>query len=100
MKKKESLVSVYAVVSQLAYTILAPLLLFLVGGSWAVKKFELPEWVMGVCVALGIIFMIGGAFNYLMQLIKIYAKDDKSAPKSYNSTEDNDYYDDYKNLRK
>ncbi len=100
MKKKDNLVSVYAVVSQLGFVIIVPLLVFLFGGSWAVKKFELPDWVMGVCIALGIIFMIGGAINYTMQLLKIFGKDEKRVPKSYNSPRDNDYYDDYKGLRK
>lgn len=100
MKKKENLVSVYAVVSQLAYTILTPLLIFLVGGNYVVKRFELPEWVMGLCVALGIVFMLGGAIAYTLRLLKLYGGENKTAPKSYNSPRDNDYYDDYKDLRK
>lgn len=100
MKKKENLVSVYAVVSQLGFAIITPLLVFLVGGNYVVKRFELPDWVMGISVALGIIFMISGAASYISQLLKMYAKDDKTAPKSYNPPSDNDYYDDYKDLRK
>lgn len=100
MKKKENLVSVYATVSQFVFVILSPLLIFIVGGFYVTRHFELPQWVMGICVALGIIFMIGGAVSYLAQLIKIYGKDNKNAPKSYSSPRDNDYYDDYKNLRK
>lgn len=100
MKKKENLVSVYAIASHFAYVIITPLLLFLVGGNWAVKHFELPDWVMGLCVALALIFMLGGAISYTLQLIKLYGGENKTAPKSYNSPRDNDYYDDYKNLRK
>jgi hypothetical protein len=100
MKKKENLVSVYAMVSQLVFVILTPLLVFIWGGYYVTRKYELPDWVMGLCVALGIIFMIGGAVSYLGQLIKIFSKDEKKVPKSYNAPSDNDYYDDYKNLRK
>ena len=101
MKKKESPLSTYTKVSQLAFVILAPLLVFLWGGSFVVNKFGLPDWVMGICVALAIIFMIGGAVSYIYQLIKYYEKQDKPAPKAFTaSRRDNDYYDDYKNIRK
>ncbi len=101
MKKKENPFSVYARVSQLAFVIITPLLLFLGGGSWAVNRFGLPDWVMGICVALAIIFMIGGAVSYLYQLIKMYEKSDKPTPKAFTSSRrDNDYYDEYKDLRK
>lgn len=98
--KKENPFSVYATVSQLAFVIISPLLVFLWGGSYVVKKFSLPEWVMGVCVALALVFMISGAASYISQLIKRYGKNDESAPKSYNAPADNDYYDEYKNMRK
>lgn len=96
MGKKEHPLSVYARVSQFAFVIIAPLLLFLWGGSALVKHFELPQWVMGIFVALAIIFMIGGAVNYLYMLIKMYEKPDgKPAPKAFTSSRrDNDYYDD------
>lgn len=99
--KKENPLSVYTKVSQLAFVIITPLLLFLGGGSWAVGKFGLPDWVMGICVALALIFMIGGAVSYIWQLIKMYDKPDKRAPKAFTSSpRDNDYYDEYKDLRK
>ncbi len=49
----------------MAFVIIAPLLFFLWGGSALVRYFDLPDWVMGVCVALAIIFMLGGAVSYL-----------------------------------
>ena len=52
MKKKDNLVSVYATVSQLVFVIITPLLIFIVGGYFVTQRFELPEWVMGVCVAI------------------------------------------------
>ena len=100
MKKKENLVSIYATVSQLAFSIITPLLIFIVGGSWLSNKYGWPDWAMGICVGLGILFMLAGGGSYLAQLIKIYGKDNNSAPKSYNPPRDNDYYDDYKDLRK
>lgn len=98
--KKENPFSVYVTVSQLAFTIIAPLIIFLAGGSYVVRRYSLPEWVMGVCVALALLFMAGGAVSYIGQLMRRYGKDDKSAPKSYNAPHDNDYYDDYRNMRK
>ena len=94
--KKENPFSTYAKVSQLAFVIIAPLLLFLWGGSAAVKHFGLPDWVMGLCVALAIIFMLGGAVSYLGQLVQYYDKNKEKAPKAFTSSRrDNDYYDDY-----
>lgn len=101
MKKNENPLSIYANVSQLAFVIIAPLLLFLWGGSALVSRFELPDWVMGICIALAVIFMICGAGNYIMKLIKMYEKPDGKPPKTFTSSRgDNDYYDEYKDLRK
>lgn len=101
MKKNENPFSVYANVSQLAFVIIAPLLLFLWGGSALVKKLGLPDWAMGVCVALAILFMICGAGSYIAKLIKMYEKPDKKPPMAFTSSRrDNDYYDEYQNLRK
>ena len=97
MKKNENPLSVYARVSQLAFVIITPLLVFLWGGSWAVSHFGLPDWVMGICVALAIIFMLSGAVSYIYNLIKYYEKQEKPAPKAFTaSRRDNDYYDDYR----
>lgn len=101
MKKNENPFATYTKVSQLAFVIIAPLLFFLWGGSALVKRFDLPDWVMGLCVALAIIFMLGGAVSYLGQLIKYYDKGKEKTPKAFTSSRrDNDYYDDYKNMRK
>lgn len=98
MKKSESPFAIYAKASQITFVILGPLLFFIVGGYYVVKYFGLPDWVMGVCVGLGILFMLGGAISYLGQLIKTYEKSEKPAPKAFTSSrKDNDYYDDYKN---
>lgn len=101
MKKNENPLSIYANVSQLAFVIIAPLLLFLWGGSALVSHLGLPSWVMGICIALAIIFMICGAGNYIMKLIKMYEKPESKSPKTFTSSRgDNDYYDEYKDLRK
>lgn len=101
LMKKDNPLSVYARVSQLAFVIIAPLLLFLWGGSAAVKHFGLPDWVMIIFVALAIIFMLAGAVNYLAQLVRYFESREKPAPKTFTgSRSDNDYYDEYKDIRK
>lgn len=95
-KKNNNPLGVYAVASQLAFAIISPLLIFIVGGYFASQHYGWPDWAMLICVILGIIFMLCGGIAHLQKLIQLYAKDDKQAPKIYNSTEDNDYYDDYK----
>ena len=101
MKKNENPFLVYATVSQLAFVIIAPLLLFLWGGSTLVKKLGWPDWVMIIFVFLALLFMISGAVNYIFKLIKMYEKPDARPPKAFTSSQrDNDYYDEYKDLRK
>lgn len=96
MSEKKSPFAAYAVASQFAFVILAPLLVFIVGGHYLVERYDLPDWVMVVCIILGVIFMIGGAVNHLMKMIRLYAKDDKSKYRRYYSDRsDNDYYDDH-----
>lgn len=96
MAKKSRNLAAYAVASQFAFSVLAPLLVFIVGGYYAKKAFVWPDWSMGMCVALGIIFMLGGGISQLCKIIRMYGKEDKSAPKSFSSTEDNDYFDNYR----
>ena len=96
MPKHENPLSTYAVASQLAFSIITPLLVFIVGGYFAAEHFGWPDWAMVICVLLGIVFMLCGGISYLGKLIQKYGKEDKNVPRSFNSREDNDYYDDYK----
>ena len=96
MSGKKSPFQAYAVASQLEFVILAPLLLFIVGGHYLVERYDLPDWVMVVCILLGILFMISGALTHIMKMIRMYGKEDKSKYRSYHSDpKDNDYDDEY-----
>lgn len=96
MSGKKSPFQAYAVASQLAFVILAPLLLFIVGGHYLVERYDLPDWVMVVCILLGILFMISGALTHIMKMIRMYGREDRSKYRSYHSDPwDNDYDDEY-----
>lgn len=96
MSGRKSPFQAYAVASQLAFVILAPLLLFIVGGHYLVERYDLPDWVMVVCILLGILFMISGALTHIMKMIRMCGKEDKSKYRSYHSDpKDNDYDDEY-----
>lgn len=96
MSEKKNPLAAYAVASQMAFAILAPLLVFIVGGHYVCEYYELPDWVMVLCIVLGIVFMLSGAINHGMKLIRLYAKDDKKAYRRYYSDPgDNDYGDEY-----
>ena len=98
MSGKKSPFAAYAVASQLAFVILAPLLI--VGGHYVCEYYDLPDWVMVVCILLGILFMVSGAISHIMKLIRIYGRDDKTKYRHYNSDpRDNDYDDDYNRRR-
>lgn len=94
-KKNDSPFKAYVVASQIAFIVLTPLLIFVIGGSWAVDYFSLPGWVELICVFVGIIFMICASVNYLNNLIRMY--DDKEKEKKYShlkhDRKDNDFYD-------
>ena len=93
--KGENPVKTYAIVSQLGFNIITPLLIFIWGGSVLVSKMGLPDWVMALFVVIGIFVMLCGTISYLLQLIKRYDKgDDKKVQKVVSSRRDNDYYDD------
>lgn len=94
MNKKENPIKIYAVVSQIGFLVITPLLVFIWGGSVLIQKLNLPSWVMIICVALGIITMLSGTANYLYKLIKHYDHDDKAKYRHLSDRRDNDYYDD------
>lgn len=95
-EKKENPISVYAVVSQIAFMVITPLLIFIWGGSWLIDKLDWPDWVMIICVVLGIAVMLSSVGNYLAKLIKMYGgKDKKRSDKLMHDKKDHDYYDRY-----
>ncbi len=73
---KKSPFAAYAVASQLAFVILAPLLLFIVGGHYLCERYQLPDWVMVVCILLGILYMICGAISHIIIIIRLFGTHD------------------------
>lgn len=70
--KKGNPLSAYAIVSQVGFMVIVPLVVFIWGGSWLVNRFELPDWLTIVFVLLGIITMISSVGTYLRKIIKMY----------------------------
>lgn len=98
MKKNENPLSVYVYISQLAFVVATPLLVFLLGGSYVVKRFGLPDWVMVICVIAAVVVMLSGTINFIFQIAAYFERRDKNKkiPKAFTSARrDNDYYDDY-----
>lgn len=94
--KKENPIAIYAVVSQIGFIVLAPLLFFVAGGSFLVGYLNWPSWVQIVFVAVGIISMLVGSWNYLKKLIIMFDKSESGAGTTEVSHDrrDHDYYDD------
>lgn len=92
MAKKDNPISVYATVSQVAFLVVVPLLFFIWGGSWLIKQFSLPQWLMIVFVILGIVTMVCSVGTYLRRLMKFYddTKPDENS-KLKHDKKDNDY---------
>ncbi len=92
MDKKENPVKTYTIVSQLTFVILTPLLLFIWGGCALVDALSMPDWIKIICVVLGILVMVSSTVSYIVKLIRIYDKDDKSRYKYIFDKKDNDYF--------
>ena len=99
MNKKDNPFTAYSVVSQIAFIVLTPLLLFIWGGTWLVSEFSLPSWLNIVFILLGIIVMVSSAAAYLSKVIRMYdnKKDKQKSEYDYlkNDSKDYDYYDEH-----
>ena len=96
-KNGDNPLSVYIVVSHVSFVVITPLLLFIWGGSWLAKRFNLPDWCIIVFIITGILVMICSLISYLYKIIKKYSydKSDKSG-----ENEDNPHYKRLKNDRR
>lgn len=94
--KKQNAVAIYAAASHIAFIVLAPLLIFVVGGTSLVSRFGWPEWLNIVFVAVGILVMLSGALSYLKQLIRLFDKNESGVGTTEvrHDIKDHDYYDD------
>lgn len=93
-KKHQNPFSVYAVVSQVGFMVILPLVLFIWGGSWLIKHFVLPGWLMVVFVLLGIITMVSSVGTYLRKMIKMYNNKDEKTNPLHHDLKDHDYFED------
>lgn len=93
--KKENPVAVYAVVSQIGFLVLTPLLVFVIGGTALSGYMGWPDWVDVIFVVLGILTMLCSCFVYLKKLIKMFDKNEGSGTTEVShDRRDHDYYDD------
>ena len=94
MSKNDNPFSVYAVVSQVGFMVIIPLLLFIWGGSWLIEHFSLPGWLMIIFVLLGIITMVSSVGTYLHRMIKMYDSGNtpKKMSKLHHDVKDHDFY--------
>ena len=94
--KKDNPIAIYAVVSQIGFLIITPLLVFVIGGTALSSYMGWPDWVDVVFVSLGIITMLCGAFSYLRKLIKMFDNSESGVGTTEVSHDrkDHDYYDD------
>ena len=93
MDKKDNPLKVYAVVVQIGFLVIVPLLVFIWGGSALINALGWPQQLIIVCVLLGILTMLSGTASYLAKVVKMFAKDDKEKI-SVHRRRDDDYYDD------
>lgn len=94
--KNDNPIAVYAVVSQIGFLVLTPLLVFVIGGTALSSYMGWPDWVDIIFVAAGILTMLCGCFVYLKKLIKMFDNSESGAGTTEVSHDrkDHDYYDD------
>ena len=93
--KRDNPFSAYAVASQVGFMVILPLLIFIWGGSWLVEKFSLPQWLVPIFIALGIITMISSVGSYLLKITRKFGKSDvPKISELHHDTKDHDYYED------
>lgn len=95
-KKNNNPIAVYAVVSQIGFIVIGPLLFFVIGGTALADWLNWPEWVDIVFVAMGILTMLAGSLRYLQQLIQMFDKTESGVGTTEvrHDIRDHDYYDD------
>lgn len=81
------------IVSHIAFVVAVPLLLFIGGGTWLVRRLNWAEWLSMVFILLGIAVMAVSLISYLRHLIAEYGSGDKPAAFKP-SDKERDYYED------
>jgi 4-amino-4-deoxy-L-arabinose transferase-like glycosyltransferase len=81
MLKKNSALRVYLVASHLAWLVIAPLLVFIGGGSWLIHRFGWDRRVVIVFVLLGLLVMAGGIRSYARQFFAEHDDLNQKPPK-------------------
>lgn len=100
--KKDNPIAVYAVASQIGLIVVVPLLVFVIGGSWLVNWLGWPQWISIIFVAVGILTMAGGAWQYLKRLVAMFDSSESGtgAAEVKHNPKDHDYYDTYSKKKK
>lgn len=75
----KNLFSVYSVVSNLAFAVAAPLLLFCWGGVRLIDYFGLPRYWRTVSMVVGAVVMICSFVRFFGSIIRVVDKQDKQA---------------------
>jgi len=86
MKSSVRMLRKLVLLSQMAFSVAVPLVLFIVGGKWLTERYALGKWVMLVGVLLGVLGAIAG----LIGTVKAFLKEDaeqKKPPVSFNDHE-------------
>lgn len=76
-----------ALLSQLAVSIITPLLFFILGARWLTIRFGLGKWVMAAGVLLGIAGAVSGLVSTLKLLQREAERETKNTPVCFNDHE-------------
>jgi len=70
--------------TQFAFSVVSPLVLFVLGSVWLQERFSLGGWVIVVGIVLGICGAVGGLMNSLKAMRRGDGKKDEDPPVSFN----------------
>ena len=94
MKNLTSLLKMYTEISQLTWVMMVPLVLFICGGSWLVRKFEWNGFVVVLFVFIGLLVAGIGAWSYMKSYLNLQTDLKDGIPLPKYDRRDYDYYDD------
>jgi 4-amino-4-deoxy-L-arabinose transferase-like glycosyltransferase len=90
---KNSPLKAYMVVGHLSWMVISPLILFIGGGNWLIRRFDWDSRLMIVFVFLGLITMICGFASYVRYLLRTYGESPDKQDKSEQIKPDKKDYD-------
>jgi len=79
--KKDSPLKAFVIAGHFFWIIVSPILIFIVGGSWLINRFNWDNRIMLVFILVALAVIVISAWSYFKQMLSVY-DDEKPPPKT------------------